>query len=52
MILVKKTGQGLKLTLANSVCELELSMSPNKGKEIASGLTSLLLEKNLTSKTL
>ena len=35
-----------------NVCELESSMSPHKGKEIASGLTSLLLEKNLTSKTL
>ena len=33
-----------KYPLAN-VCELESSMSPNKRKEIASGLTSLLLEK-------
>ena len=33
-----------KYPLAN-VCELESSMSPNKRKEVASGLTSLLLEK-------
>ena len=41
-----------KYPLTN-VCELESSMSPNKGKEFASGLTSLLEEKNnVSSKTL